>query len=185
MYSGNIGLYYDLLNLIKVIKKFRKGYTTSDGREVVFAFVGDGSVLQSLKDYVEKHHMENVIFIPYQDKEDLIYSLNAGDVHWCVNAKGIKGVSCPSKAYGIMSAGKPILGVLEKDTEVRWLIEESDCGKSCEPGDYAEIEKILYWYIEHACDEKLISMGINGRTYLSEKLTKTVSLRKYIDAVQL
>ena len=106
MYSGNIGLYYDLLNLIKVIKKFRKGYTsdgtyeegytTSDGREVVFAFVGDGSVLQSLKDYVEKHRMENVVFIPYQNKEDLIYSLNAGDVHWCVNAKGIKGVSCPS-----------------------------------------------------------------------------------------
>ena len=111
MYSGNIGLYYDLLNLIKVIKKFRKGYTsdgtyeegytTSDGREVVFAFVGDGSVLQSLKAYVEKHHMENVVFIPYQDKENLIYSLNAGDVHWCVNAKGIKGVSCPSKAYGL------------------------------------------------------------------------------------
>ena len=28
------------------------------------------------------------------DKADLIYSLNAGDVQWCVNAKGIKGVSC-------------------------------------------------------------------------------------------
>ena len=34
--------------------------------------------------------MENVVFIPYQDKADLIYSLNAGDIHWCVNAKGIK-----------------------------------------------------------------------------------------------
>ena len=52
--------------------------------------------------------MDNVAFIPYQDKADLIYSLNAGDVHWCVNAKGIKGVSCPSKAYGIMAAAKPI-----------------------------------------------------------------------------
>lgn len=30
----------------------------------------------------------------YQDKADLVYSLNAGDVQWCVNAKGIKGVSC-------------------------------------------------------------------------------------------
>ena len=40
--------------------------------------------------------MSNVKFIPYQYKEDLIYSLNAGDVHWCVNAKGIKGVSCHS-----------------------------------------------------------------------------------------
>lgn len=96
MYSGNIGLYYDLENLIKVIEKFGVGTATADGREVVFAFVGAGSVLKTLEDYVAEHHMKNVIFIPYQDKAELIYSLNAGDVHWCVNANGIKGVSCPS-----------------------------------------------------------------------------------------
>ena len=189
MYSGNIGLYYDLLNLIKVIKKFRKGYTsdgtyekgytTSDGREVVFAFVGDGSVLKSLKDYVKKHHMENVIVIPYQDKEDLIYSLNAGDVHWCVNAKGIKGVSCPSKAYGIMSAGKPILGVLEKDTEVRWLIEESGCGKCCEPGDYEEIEKLIKNYIDNIDSNRRIDLGLNGRNFLVDNLTLNKCIEKY------
>ena len=109
MYSGNIGLYYDLEKLIKVLKQFRKGYTltgmwedgpkTKDGREVVFAFVGAGSVLNKLVEYSKRHHFENIRFIPYQDKADLIYSLNAGDVHWCVNAKGIKGVSCPSNVY--------------------------------------------------------------------------------------
>ena len=72
---------------------------TADGREVVFAFVGAGSVLDKLVLYVKEHQMNNVVFIPYQDKADLIYSLNAGDVHWCVNAKGIKGVSCPSNVY--------------------------------------------------------------------------------------
>lgn len=107
MYSGNIGLYYDLENLIKVVEKIKPGTKTADGREVVFAFVGAGSVLDKLVLYVKQHHMDNVTFIPYQDKADLIYSLNAGDVHWCVNAKGIKGVSCPSKAYGIMAASKP------------------------------------------------------------------------------
>ena len=99
MYSGNIGLYYDLENLIKVVEKFRVGTKTADDREVVFDFVGAGSVLKTLEDYVTEHHMENVVFIPYQDKADLIYSMNAGDVHWCVNAKGIKGVSCNSNVY--------------------------------------------------------------------------------------
>lgn len=55
---------------------------TADGREVA---------------YKEKKYMDNVVFISYQDKADLIYRLNVGDVHWCVNAKEIKGVSCPSK----------------------------------------------------------------------------------------
>ena len=99
MYSGNIGLYYDLENLIKVVERIKPGTKTADGREVVFAFVGAGSVLDKLVLYVKEHHMDNVTFIPYQDKADLIYSLNAGDVHWCVNAKGIKGVSCPSNVY--------------------------------------------------------------------------------------
>lgn len=99
MYSGNIGLYYDLENLIKVIERFKPGTKTANGKEVVFAFVGAGSVLDKIVEYVKEHHMDNVVLIPYQDKKDLIYSLNAGDVHWCVNAKGIKGVSCPSNVY--------------------------------------------------------------------------------------
>ena len=72
MYSGNIGLYYDLENLIKVVEKIKVGTKTADGREVVFAFVGAGSVLDKLKNYVKEHHMDNVTFIPYQDKADLM-----------------------------------------------------------------------------------------------------------------
>ena len=194
MYSGNIGLYYDLEKLIKVLKQFRKGYTlkgvyepgskTSDGREVVFAFVGAGSVLDKLVFYVKKHHFENVVFIPYQEKADLIYSLNAGDVHWCVNAKGIKGVSCPSKAYGIMGVGKPIIGVLEKGSEVRILIDEIGCGKCCEPGDYVEVANIIRWYIENTGTDIEKIMGDKGRAYLEKNLTKDISIKKYIEAIK-
>ena len=149
MYSGNIGLYYDLENLIKVVEKIKPGTKTADGREVVFAFVGAGSVLDKLVLYVKQHHMDNVTFIPYQDKADLIYSLNAGDVHWCVNAKGIKGVSCPSKAYGIMAASKPILGVLESGSEVRCLIEDTHGGLCCEPGEYDKVEENIRLSLIH------------------------------------
>ena len=194
MYSGNIGLYYDLEKLVKVLKQFRKGYTlkgtyepgpmTTDGREVVFAFVGAGSILDKLVMYTKKHHFENVVFIPYQDKANLIYSLNAGDVHWCVNAKGIKGVSCPSKAYGIMGVGKPIIGVLEKGSEVRMLIEEIGCGKCCEPGDYVEVANIIRWYIENADTGEEKKMGLKGRKYLEEHLTKDVSIAKYVEEIK-
>lgn len=193
MYSGNIGLYYDLDKLIKVLKKFRKGYTsegiyeegpkTIDGREVVFAFVGAGSMLDKLVLYSKKHQFENIVFIPYQDKENLIYSLNVGDIHWCVNAKGIKGVSCPSKAYGIMAAGKPMIGVLENGTEVRGLIEESNCGKCCDPGDYTKVADIIRWYIENAETIEVSEMGSNGRTYLEKYLTKDVSVRQYAENI--
>ena len=183
MYSGNIGLYYDLENIIKVISEFGTKTRTDDGREVVFAFVGAGSVLEQLVSYANLHNMENVKFIPYQEKSELIYSLNAGDVHWCVNAKGIKGVSCPSKFYGLAAAAKPVLGVLEKDSEVQWLIENIQCGLCSEPGDYEHIEKNIRWFIENSGSEELKAMGNRGRDYLVGNLAKSVSIRKYKEEI--
>lgn len=183
MYSGNIGLYYDLEGLIRVIEKFQNA-KTPDGREVMFAFVGSGSVLDKLKKYQQEHQLEHVIFIPYQDKDKLIFSLNAADVHWCVNAKGIKGVSCPSKFYGIAAVGKPVLAVLEPGSEVRMLIEEIGCGRCSEPGDYERTTEAIRWFINHACDEEIIEMGRRGHEYLLKNLTKDCSVRKYIEAIE-
>lgn len=183
MYSGNIGLYYDLENLIKVIEKFKPGTKAADGREVVFAFVGAGSVLDKLVCYVKEHKMYNVVFIPYQDKEELIYSLNAGDVHWCVNAKGIKGVSCPSKYYGLAACAKPIIGVLEKGSEIRCLIEETQGGYCSEPGDFDHLQRNIQWFVDHAGSGEVEAMGQRGHENLIENLTRVNSVRKYTEVI--
>ncbi len=183
MYSGNIGLYYDLENLIKVVERFKPNIKAADGREVVFTFVGAGSVLDKLKNYVKQHHMDNVTFIPYQDKADLIYSLNAGDIHWCVNAKGIKGVSCPSKYYGLAAAGKSVIGVLESGAEVRCLIEDTCGGLCCEPGEYDKVEENIRWFIDNAGSGKVKAMGARGRENLEKNLTRNVSVQKYKERI--
>ncbi len=184
MYSGNIGLYYDLENLLKVIEKFKPGTKAADGREVAFAFVGAGAVLDKLILYTSEYQMDNVVFIPYQDKAELIYSLNAGDVHWVVNSKGIKGVSCPSKFYGCAAGARPVLGVLEQEAEIRMLIEEIGCGLVCEPEEYDKVEENIRWFIENAGSAKVVEMGKKGREYLEKYLTKDVSVQKYIEAIK-
>ncbi|MEE0420594.1 MAG: glycosyltransferase family 4 protein [Lachnospiraceae bacterium] len=183
MYSGNIGLYYDLENLMKVVEQVKPGTKTADGREVAFAFVGAGSVLDKLVNYKEEKHMDNVVFIPYQDKADLIYSLNAGDVHWCVNAKGIKGVSCLSKYYGIAAVGKSSLAVLEKDSEIRCIIEETNGGLCSEPGDYESVARNLKWFIENAGTGEVVAMGKRSRENLVQNLTRDVSVKKYAEEI--
>lgn len=183
MYSGNIGLYYDLEGLIQVIESF-KGAKTPSGKEVVFAFVGAGSILNKLISYKEEHKLDNVVFIPYQDKDKLIFSLNAADVHWCVNAKGIKGVSCPSKFYGIAGVAKPVLGVLENGSEIRMLIDEIGCGKCSEPGNYNKVSEHIKWFIQNQDSTDLVKMGKSGHNYLLQHLTKDVSIKKYKKAIR-
>ncbi|HAT4204373.1 glycosyltransferase family 4 protein [Clostridium perfringens] len=172
MYSGNIGLYYDLENIIKVIGKFK------DRDDIIFAFVGDGSVKEKIEKYSIQNDLDNVKFIPYQPKEKLKYSLNSADVHWVVNAKGIKGVSVPSKLYGVMAVGKPVLGVLDNGSEARLILEESNCGVCSEPGDYIGIEKNINYIIENK--DVIKKFGLNGRKYLEEYLSKSKSIDKYI-----
>ena len=140
-------------------------------------------VLDKLVKYVDRHHMDNVTFIPYQDKANLIYSLNAADVHWVVNAKGIKGVSCPSQYYGVASCQKAILAVLEKGSEVRLIIEETQNGLVSEPGNCKTIEDNIRWFIENADSDELVAMGQRGRENLEQNLTKDVSLEKYKNAI--
>lgn len=183
MYSGNIGLYYDLLEIEKIIAEFDK----EEYKNVIFAFVGQGSVLEEMVAYKEKEQMQNIVFIPYQNKEDLVYSLNAGDVHFVVNAKGIKGVSVPSKLYGVMAAGKPVLGVLEEGSEARLIVEEAKCGVVALPGDYDEIRRILKKIINKGVSgdtkDDLITMGKRGREFLDQHLTRSVSIAKYADEI--
>lgn len=183
MYSGNMGLYYDLENLMKVIGKIEPGTMTPDGREVIFAFVGAGSILERLVQYKEQNHLDHVTFIPYQNKEDLIYSLNAGDVHWVVNARGIKGVSCPSKYYGIGACAKACLCVLESGSEIRSIIEEIKGGLCSEPGDYTAAEENLRWFINHGDSGEVVEMGKRNRENLLKNLTCDISINKYIEEI--
>jgi hypothetical protein len=172
MYSGNIGLYYDLENIIKVIARF------SNYRNVVFAFVGDGAKKRDLEYYVRDNEIENVRFIPFQEKDKIIYSLNAADVHIVANQKNIKGVSFPSKIYGVMAVGKFIMGILEEGSEALNLIKESKCGLYVNPQDYGGIYKMIKMAIEFD-KRKIYEIGLNGRAYLEKKLTKDSAINKY------
>ena len=171
MYSGNIGLFYDLENIIKVIGEFK------ERDDVAFAFVGEGVVKGELEAYVHKSGLNNVCFIPYQTKEDLPYSLNVADVHLVTNAKGIKGVSCPSKTYGIMATNVPMIGVLEPGSEVWRIIEEAGCGVLVETGDYDALEVALRTVIEER--DAFVGEHAMGRSVLEEKYSRAKAVERY------
>ncbi len=171
MYSGNVGLYYDLPNILKVIAKFK-------GREdVLFAFVGEGAVKSELEAYAADNGLANVAFFPYQPKGLLPVSLNAADVHLVTNAKGIKGVSCPSKAYGVMAANVPMIGVLEPGSEVWRIIEESGCGVLAETGDYAAVERAIAEAVDGK--EEFVTAHGTGRAFLDSRLSRKMAVDAY------
>ncbi|RTE08104.1 glycosyltransferase family 4 protein [Paenibacillus whitsoniae] len=172
MYSGNLGLYYDLVNLMGVTLPFKQR------DDLAFVFIGEGAVKKEMVAFAEAHAVRNCYFLPFEPKDSIKYSLNAADVHLVVNQKGIKGVSVPSKIYGVMAAGKPVLGVLEQGSEAHRLIAESRCGVVCEPGAYDDIVEQIDRMLGMN-SSALAEQGMNGRVYLEQHLGRAASMNKY------
>ncbi|MCX7842833.1 MAG: glycosyltransferase family 4 protein [Clostridia bacterium] len=174
MYSGNLGLYYDLENIIKVIEKFK------DNSKVVFVIIGNGATKPILEEYVNYKKMTNVRFFPHQPKSLLPITINSADIHIVSSQKGIKGVSVPSKLYGIMAAGKAVLGIVEEGSEPWYLINESKCGFTIEPQDYIALKNKIYNLIQTDLSE-LKRIGMNGRFYLDKYLKKELAIKNYTE----
>ena len=119
LYSGNIGLAHDFETLAGAAKLLEGG-----GVQMVFA--GEGPRLDEVKSAT--HGMAHVSFLPPQAKEDLSAFLAAADVHLVTVRAGLEGLVVPSKAYGILAAGRPILYVGGADSEIAKVIAETGCG---------------------------------------------------------
>lgn len=172
MYSGNIGLYYDLENLLKAVEPYR------ERTDLLFVFIGDGAVKPTLQRLARERGLNNVRFLPFQPKSALKYTLGAADVHLVVSQSGIKGVSVPSKIYGVLAAGRPVLGVLEHGSEAERIVAESGCGYVVVPGDYSAFARTLAEMSELP-SARLDEMGGQGREYLEKRLRKQDSIASY------
>jgi glycosyltransferase involved in cell wall biosynthesis len=61
--------------------------------------------------------------------------LAAGDVHFVSLRRGFEGLVVPSKAYGSLAAGRPIVYQGSRDGEIARMIEEEGVGIVVAPGD--------------------------------------------------
>ena len=83
----------------------------------------------------------------------------------------------PSRTYNILAAGKPILAIVENDTELTQVIEEENVGWSVAPGDAGILlDKILEIY--HKRNE-LDELGSRARDAALAKYSLATALEKY------
>ena len=105
MHSGNVGHAQDLDTLLHAASLLR------DLPGLTIVIVGSGARHAELVDLSRRLELENVVFLPYQAREVLSESLSAGDVHVVGLAAGLSGFVVPSRVYGILAAGRPLIVV--------------------------------------------------------------------------
>src|SRR5204862_207522 len=62
-------------------------------------------------------------------------SLSSADVHVVGLARGLAGYVVPSRLYGILAAGRPVIAAAEEESETAQLVAEVGCGVVVPPGN--------------------------------------------------
>lgn len=176
LYSGNIGLYYDFETILEAAKIL-------EGDNFKMVFVGSGGRKQWLAEELKSRQLNDAMMLPYQPLETLNDSLNGCDAHFVTIAKGIEGISFPSKLYSTLAVGKPILAISEKESELRSIIESNNAGLWFELGDGKALAQGIRWLRDHP--EKAHEMGANARTLFEREYTRELSAAKYAEVFRL
>jgi glycosyltransferase involved in cell wall biosynthesis len=168
-YSGRLGAKHNLEPLIDAARML------SD-TDVHFQFVGEGAKKPKLQEMVARYGLTNVQFLPYQPMDRLAETLSAGDISVVCLEMGHTGISVPSKAYGVMAAGTPILGMLDPLGEIAQTIKETGCGVLVDenPDDVASTIRELM-----ADPARIREMGDAARAAFLEKYTLTAAAASY------
>lgn len=143
MYSGNMGLCQRLEDVIAAAERL------ADRREVQFLLVGDGASRKALEEMVRRLGLTNVRFLPYQAKAGLAESLSAADLHLLPVDPRVIACLMPSKLYGILAAGRPMLAVAPADSELAEIVRTEGVGHVVPPGCASELATAIVWALEH------------------------------------
>jgi colanic acid biosynthesis glycosyl transferase WcaI len=146
---------------------------------VLFQFVGEGAKKRKLRVLVEEYGLRNVQFLPYQPMHRLAEMLSAADLAVVCLELGHTGISVPSKAYGVLASGTPMLGILDPDGEIGQMIADTGCGVLVEPNGESVAEVIQELMTDVA---KLGAMSAAARTAFLERYTLAKAAAAY-DAV--
>jgi len=136
-YSGNLGRVHEFKSILDAMLMLK------NDASVCFVFIGGGAQLAPVKDFVATHHLSNVLFKPYQPVETLSCSLSVADVHLVSLQPELEGLVVPSKFYGIVAVGRPIIFVGSSSGELARLISTHHCGTTIKPGDSESLARYI------------------------------------------
>jgi len=179
-YSGNMGRGHEFETIMSAAVALK------DNRDIVFLFVGDGAQRPWLEQTVANEGLENVLFKPYQPIERLSASLCVPDVHLISLLPEMEGLIVPSKFYGVVAAGRPVIFIGDTVGELGQEIQRAAIGRSFNIGDKASlVEHILQLSAEKSIRDQqcACSRELHRSTYSRENRLK--SWRDLLDGAKL
>lgn len=175
LYTGNISKVHAIDTIIDVARKLK------DNKEIFFTIVGDGNSKKYIEDVKKEEKLDNIQLGNYIYGEEYNNLLNCADLFIVTLQDGIEGLGVPSKTYTYMSVAKPIIAIMNKESEIGDMVNRYNIGKQFNKNESEKIVK----YIEESIldkDNYKVQQG-NIRKVFNEKYERKKVTKKFFDTV--
>ncbi|MHB2169115.1 glycosyltransferase family 4 protein [Alsobacter sp. R-9] len=176
-YSGNLGRAHEFDTLLAAAELLR-----SQSR-LLFLFIGGGHGIERLRAEVAARGLAHLFqFRPYQDQAMLRQSLGVADAHWVSLRPELEGLIVPSKVYGIIAAGRPVIAVADPQGELGRMVARHDCGVCIAPGDGEALANEIGALADDPA--RVSRLGANGRAASETHYARSVALERWSAVLQ-
>jgi colanic acid biosynthesis glycosyl transferase WcaI len=170
-YSGNLGLGHEFEALLGAARLL------ADRPEVVFLFIGAGARRAALEARCAELGLGNVVFRPFQPRAQLPQSLGVPDLHLVSLRAGLEGLIVPSKFYGALAAGRPVLFIGPAASEVARAIGEWQCGFAVPDATPEALAALIAGCVDDPA--RVAAMGERARRAIDTRYGRAAALRAW------
>ena len=135
-YAGNIGRVQGLMDFLEVFKE-------AENKSVLLSIWGGGAMCSTIMNTIQEWKLDNIYQHGFYTRNQYEQIVQDCDLSLVTLVDGMYGLGVPSKAYNIMAAGKPILFIGSRDSEIWRLVKENEIGYCFVPTDKQGILKFL------------------------------------------
>ena len=175
VYSGNMGVSHHFADLLDSVLEFK------DHESIKFVFIGEGARKKEVVEFQEQHNLSNVRIMGYQPMDRLVESLSAADIHFISLDDGFGGMVVPSKVFGVLSVGRPIVFQGSVDSEISKMLADHDCGVQVEIGDQTGVTNAIRNYADDRDRTQQHSQQA-WNAYVDE-YSSSVGINRYVDLI--
>lgn len=137
MYGGNMGNAQDMDTLINAMIKLK------DNSNIHFTFIGHGNEKEKILKLKEEKELNNCTLYSFLPKAEYDEMLIQADLVVVSLKSKVAGLGSPSKYYGYLAAGKPVLAIMPEDTDVVKDIKKYENGMFVKEGNVDDLVELL------------------------------------------
>ena len=177
LYSGTMGRAHDYRAFLALASACR----ARSGDDVGFCFSSRGNRQDELRAAVAPDD-SNVTFVPFADEAALQARLGAADIHLVSLQPEWAGVVVPSKFFGSLAVGRPLLYAGPSDSEIARWIGQHQVGLTLAGGDLASVVDRLHALIQQP--EGLARWQANAFAVYQREFSKKVVNDRWDEALR-